>query len=367
MPDNFEELLQFKEEIAELATLPVPLYDDTPLGQKTLELMLSPKGKSARFYLNKLRPTCILFPRGIFILSDGSVTTCCSDALGRNFLGSIYHTSLKNIWKTSVYNMVHYDLYEMGACKRCIGSGAASLTSSPDDILRWQKRTAGFPDYIQIEIMAACNYGCCISPRLHEYRPVKPDLDTIYRNIAEFIPHVKELNLFNHGEPLLHDGLEGFVEKCRKTSDRVEMTIATNGMLLDEQFARSFIENKVNRLIVSVHGGPGTEGMLKYAKVGADYERVISNLRRLVEMKESMGSQLPRISLKAILFNWNDNDGDMEILRSDAMSLGLRADLSADADNYYWVLNSADPDISSARFKAGSAELQQLKAASEWC
>jgi len=364
---NFEELLKLKEDIAEfgLASLPVPLYRDTPLGKKTRDLMLSPNGKAARLFLNKLRPACVQFPRGIFILSDGSVTTCCKDSLGLNSLGSVYDNSLENLWQTSVSSIVHGDLYELPACRRCIGSASASLTSSPDDIARWRETSSGSPDYIQIEIMGACNYGCCISPDIRNYRTVKPDLAAIYRNIAEFIPRVKELNLFNHGEPLLHDALANFVANCRKSSQTVQINIATNGMLLDEQFAQAFIEHQVDRLIVSVHGGPGTEGMLKYAKYGADYEKVLANLHRLVEMKRRAGSELPRISLKAILFNWNDDESTMERLRCDARSLGLQADLAADADNYYWVLNAADPDISSARFQPGSAALQRLKDAFE--
>ena len=364
---DFAELLKFKHAIAELdlANLPVPLYSDTLLGQKTWEMMLSTNGKAARSFVSKLRPTCVQFPRGIFILSDGSVTTCCRDPRGLNSLGSVYHDSLKELWDTKISSVVQGDLYQMPVCKECIGSDAASLTSSPEELAKWQERLAGFPDYIQIEIMGACNYACCISREMHLYRPVKPDLDAIFCSIVEVIPRVKELNLFNYGEPLLHDGLVKFVRDCREASDTVDMTIATNGMLLNEEYAAAFIENRLTRLIISVHGGPGTEGMLKYSKVGADYDKVMENLRRLVEMRRSLGSLLPRISLKAILFHWNDDESTMERFRADAGSLGLRADLSADADNYYWVLNTAFPEQSSLRFTPDSAELQQLQDASE--
>jgi hypothetical protein len=364
---DFAELLKYKNALAELnfGSLPVPLYRDTPLGQKTHELMLSANGKAVRSFVEKMRPTCVQFPRGIFILSDGAVTTCCRDSLGLNAIGSVYHDSLEQLWATSISSVVRGDLYDMPACRNCIGTPAASLTSSPEDIARWQESTAGYPDYLQIEIMGACNYACCLSPEIRDYRPVKPDLDAIFSSIAPLIPHLKELNLFNYGEPLLHDGLAKFVGDCRGASSGVAINIATNGMLLNEQFADSFIEHQVSRLIVSVHGGPGTEGMLKYSKVGANYDTVLANLRRLVELKASSGSLLPRISFKAILFNWNDDQETMERFRSDARSLGLRADLAADADNYYWVLNAANPDISSARFTPGSAELQKLQDASE--
>lgn len=365
MSENFEELFKFKEDVAKLAILPAPLYRNDPLGQEVLQIMLSPIGKKARMFLEKLRPTCIQFPRGIFILSDGSVTTCCNDPLGQNSIGSIYLNSLKDIWESTVSKIVHGDLYDLPACRGCIGSPAASLTSNPGDISNWHEKASEFPDYIQIEIMGACNYGCCISPEIRHHRPVKPDLNAIFRNIVDFIPHVKELNLFNYGEPLLHEGLVDFIGKCRNASDKVNINISTNGILLNEHYAKAFIEHKVTRLIVSAHGGPGTENMLRYSKYGADYERVISNLHRLVEIKHVLGSQMPRISLKAILFNWNDNDSDMEKFRLDAKDLGLRADLSADADNYYWVLNAAEASLSSCKFKPGSPGLQHLIDASE--
>ena len=365
MSETFEKLFKFKEDVAKMAIIPVPLNRKEPLGEAVREIMLSPDGKRARLYLEKIRPTCIQFPRGIFILSDGNVTTCCHDPLGRNSLGTVYRNSLKDLWNSAVSNIVHGDLYDMPVCRDCIGSPAASLTSRPEDISAWQKKASGFPDYIQIEIMGACNYGCCISPNIHHYRPVKPDLDAIHRSIIDFIPHVKELNLFNYGEPLLHDGLGDFVGMCRRSSEAVCINIATNGVLLTEQFAKAFIEHRLNRLIVSVHGGPGTDNMLKYSKYGADYDGVLSNLRRLIEIRRDSGSHLPHISLKAILFNWNDNEPDMERFRSDARSLGLLAGQSQDTDNYYWAMNDGDPLLSSCRFRPGSVELQQLKDASE--
>ena len=116
-----------------------------------------------------------------------------------------------------------------------------------------------------------------------------------------------------------------------------------------------------------MHGGPGTEDMLKYSRYGADYDRVLENVRRLLAMRNAAGATYPKVQLKAILFNWNDTDEAMDRFRADARSLGLVASPARDTDKYYWVLDG-NPDAlerRSLRFTRGSAVLQRLIDANE--
>jgi hypothetical protein len=107
--------------------------------------------------------------------------------------------------------------------------------------------------------------------------------------------------------------------------------------------------------------------MLKYSLYGADYDKVIENIRLLLEMRNRSGSSYPKVQLKAILFNWNDSDEAMNKFRADAKSLGLIAADTRDADRYYWVLDGdrSASDRFSKRFLPGSPELQQLIDANE--
>ena len=357
-----------EEELNRLASLATPLYASSEAGDFARKIMLSPNGARIRSLLKNCRPVCKLFPEGIFILSDGSVTTCCNDAMGANRFDSIYENPMHDIWNRHIPRIVQGDLYDMPACRGCIGSHAASITSGEEELHNWHAWPAKYPTYIQIEIMGTCNYGCCISRDLHRHREVKPDLDKIFDNIRDFLPHIKQLNLFNYGEPLLNDGFLAFLHKCRSAAPTLILNLATNGMLLDEKHAERFIDDSLDYAIVSVHGGPGTEGMLKYSGYGADYDKVIANVKRLLEKRRLSGKSHPKIQLKAILFNWNDSDAAMDRFRADARDLGLTATTSRDADKYYWVLDAdrSGTQRFSQRFYPGSPELQRLIDAQEF-
>jgi hypothetical protein len=347
---------------------PLPLHADTIKGQKAVYYMQLDFGKLLRILYHRYRPICSEFPAGICILSDGTITTCCHDPFGRNRFSSIYSRTIDEVWKKDVDRTLKCGLYNLEGCRDCIGSPMASITSTRKQYSNWRQWSKRYPNFITIEIMGACNYGCCVSREMKKHRStLKPDLGKIFEQIKSYLPHVKELRLFNYGEPLLHDDFSGFIEKCRSQSDRLRLYLATNGLLMDERYSQTFIANKLDYIIVSVHGGPGTANMLKYSRYGADYDCVLFNVKRLLEMRNQAKEKRPSVGLRAILFNWNDSDSEMDKFRKDARSLGLKATSGEwNTDNYHWMLDvGTNGQLSSRRFTAGSSELKKLISARE--
>jgi MoaA/NifB/PqqE/SkfB family radical SAM enzyme len=339
-----------------------PLFVDDGIGSYIKKLMLTSRGKELREKFPQYKPQCSYFPNMIVILSDGSVTTCCMDWQGKNTFGNIYEEDLENIWFNKVPPILE-DLYHLEVCRGCIGVHAmSSVVSDTKAYQEWKNVGSCFPAAIQIEIMGACNYKCksCLSPRVANYRAVKPDLGTIFEKIRPFISKLKNINLFNHGEPLLNEDFCDFIAACRQESEEVVMLLSTNGMLMNEKICQAIVKSRVDQVIVSAHGGPGTENMLKYSNVNADYEKVLENVKRLLAIRKENMSEFPKVSLKAVLFNWNDTDELMDQFRKDALMLGLKptgGDLNT--DNYHWVLDLGK-QLASTRFMHGSRELQTL-------
>lgn len=324
---------------------------------RTLTPVLS--SKSGRLIKKILRPTCSFFPKSIVILSDGSVTTCCFDPFGFNKLGSVYEQDIVQIWEKKIRGILFSgDLLSLKQCKECVGLSHLRLFTKKSEYLKWQNFGRSYPVTIQLEVMASCNYGCCYSGQVYKYRnnqQTKPDLDKIFDNIKSLLPNISCLSLFNFGEPLLHEGFCDFVRKIRKYSEKMYLSLATNGMLLDENIARCLIEQKVDEVSISIHGGAGTENMLKYSKYNADYDRVMANVRLLTGLRREYNSKFPYIEIKTILFNWNDNDEAMERLRKDVRASG--------ADKINWTLDclTTGSPRASRRFVAGSGELKNLQ------
>jgi MoaA/NifB/PqqE/SkfB family radical SAM enzyme len=313
--------------------------------------------------LTRYRPICKIFPLGIVILSDGSVTTCCYDSLGENVFGSIYDSNFISIWKRVVPKVLENGLYALKKCKNCVGATVVPLNATQGEMKDWLSWPTRYPIDVTIEIMGTCNYGCCVSKDMHKIRNVKPDLVAIFTKISPFLSMIKRLRLFNYGEPLLHDGFKDFVTNCRNASENLVFLIATNGLLLDESYAMNFINNRIDTIVISVHGGPGTENMLKYSKYGADYSQVLTNVKRLLDIRDKCNSEFPKVSLRAILFNWNDSDAVMNQFREDAKALGLSATGGKpNTDNYHWILDGGcgANSLPSKRFIPESSDLQQL-------
>lgn len=295
---------------------------------------------------------CIYFPRNITILSDGSVTTCCVDVFGKNLFDSVYKETLLNIWNNKIKKAVLAGPEQLNMCKKCFHYKDARRSND-----KVQFKNYEFPEILQVEIMATCNYGCCISKDLYKYREVKPDLNLIFQNIKSFLPKIRQIDLFNNGEPLLHDGFCDFVRKCRKVSESLYLNLFTNGSLMDPKMSKFLIDQKVNCVVVSVHGAPGTENMLKYSLYGANYEKVLDNVRILLAFKKKLNVGLPAVHLKAVLFDWNEDDRSMNQFRKDARSLGLKA-TGGRGDCYYWT-----PDHYQGgpkRFAIGSKAFDEL-------
>lgn len=348
-----------------LAALQGPLDNSSEPGKIVKQLMLSHSGPEWRKKHPKFLPWCSLFPHGVVILSDGKVTTCCLDTQGLNNLGNVFEQDLSQLWANNITQVVKSGLYSLHACRTCIGNeGAPSLISDPVDYQVWTEIFRDFPRNLTLEIMGACNYGCCVAPDIHKYRSTtKLDLHRLFPRIKPALGKIENLLLFNYGEPLLNPGFCDFIANCRRETDTMQMVLATNGLLMDEKIAASLIKWRVDSVIVSVHGGPGTANMLKYAKYGADYEQVLTNVAQLLALRNQNRSAFPKISLRAILFDWNDTDELMNQFREDAAHLGLSA-AGGDyrKDNYHWILDGGygRGARSSRRFALGNRETADL-------
>lgn len=71
-----------------------------------------------------------------------------------------------------------------------------------------------------------------------------------------------------------------------------------------------------------------------------------------------------KVRVRTVLFNWNDTDALMDMLREDVRATGLKPQ----QDRQYWVLDVAGPDAprSSKRILPGSAALDALRARGEF-
>jgi MoaA/NifB/PqqE/SkfB family radical SAM enzyme len=170
---------------------------------------------------------------------------------------------------------------------------------------------ATHPFYLRVCVSELCNLrcpGCLIAqgavPAIAD-RPRLMDLATFRAAVRDFLPHLLKVNLYDEGEPLLNPDL---FEMVRHLSDhRVGSCVSSNfSMPLDDGRLDELLASGLDHLIVCVDGIT-QETYARYRK-GGNLERVLANLRRLLERGRSRGGRLPNVELQFIEFDYNRHE-----------------------------------------------------------
>jgi sulfatase maturation enzyme AslB (radical SAM superfamily) len=155
-----------------------------------------------------------------------------------------------------------------------------------------------------LDIHSSCNYNC-----LYCYRGVlnaaeRPTGAMPVETFRRIVPIVKKLcwniSLSCAGEPLLHPDLEGIFDVVNKELSALDVSIVTNGFLLNER-ARSVLAHSVlSRLSVSVDTiRPDVYARLCGCAPGA-LDTVLKNVAAFVESKRKGGGSFPKVFVTAI-------------------------------------------------------------------
>jgi len=145
-------------------------------------------------------------------------------------------------------------------------------------------------------ITSRCNLRC-----VHCFRASLPqrgrdmDLEVFKRGLEQTSPS-QEVDFVGLGEPLLHPSFLEMLSILKEK--RVPVNFATNGTMLNEEYAREFVKLPVLKISISLDGS--TKETYENFRRGANFDEVVENVKRLVEIKRSLGSQLPIVRLDMV-------------------------------------------------------------------
>lgn len=151
----------------------------------------------------------------------------------------------------------------------------------------------GFPQMIILDISNVCNLACVHCPQAalkkrSDYKPTFLSLELYKKLIDEIACHSIELLRFTgDGEPLLHKDILRMIGYAKERGVR-GVNLTTNGMLLEEEVSRELLERSIDFIDISL------DAYFKktYQKIrrGADYNKVLSNVHRLIYLRNRMKS-----------------------------------------------------------------------------
>jgi len=150
-----------------------------------------------------------------------------------------------------------------------------------------------YPAKMFVETTTRCNLQCamCLKQR-HDAAFKEGDLsEDSFMALLPALPTLEALILNGIGEPLLHPRLDDFIRTAREhMAEEAWIGFQTNGLLMDEQRARSLAGAGVDRVCLSVDAvSPDT---FRNIRQGGEFRGVEGALQRLREAKKTINDRL---------------------------------------------------------------------------
>lgn len=197
---------------------------------------------------------------------------------------------------------------------------ALNLVLLRAEMVRGRSRLRSYPYHYVIDPVNYCILRCPLCPTGRGTLIRKKGQLSIgdYRRVVDQVaPYALSIDLYNWGEPLLHNNVFDMVAYARER--RVSAKISTNLNVLNETRIGEIIESGLDELVISLDGAD--QATYEKYRVGGDLAKVLWGVRELVAEKRRRKSPRPWITVRVLLHR--GNEGEIAQIRQLAWSLGV--------------------------------------------
>jgi MoaA/NifB/PqqE/SkfB family radical SAM enzyme len=170
------------------------------------------------------------------------------------------------------------------------------------------------PRSIQIECTTRCNLKCTFCELSYwTEKPADLQFDSV-RKMLKHLPKLKRIDLTGIGESLMNRQFFQIVEFLKARG--LYLTLNDNFTLMSEQAARRIVELEVDQIFLSLDGA--TKQTYEQIRVGANFDKVIANTRRLIQIKRELGKRRPEVKINTVvcLTNYHELPGIVELAKN---------------------------------------------------
>jgi len=184
---------------------------------------------------------------------------------------------------------------------------------------------APYPKEIEVEVTTRCHLRCIICEHTYWKDPAykKQDLTSSeFKHICDQFPDLRFINVTGEGTCFLN---KEFFEILEYLQLRGVYTLFVDSFdIFDEEKARQVIELGVERIEVSLDAA--TKETYEKIRVGASWDRVISNLKKFRSIKKELKTPFPFIYFRYVInkFNIHEMVHFLDLINELDMNLGKR-------------------------------------------
>jgi len=237
----------------------------------------------------------------MFFDQYGMVRACCMNP--DHPMGNITQHSIREIWdgaySRALRDALQIDDYSLGCgyCQWQVEQGNSDLVFARNyDLLPAQDKHPRWPVQMEFSMTNSCNLQCVMcngdwssSIRAHrEHRDPLPVVygDRFFDELAEFLPHLHRVNVLG-GEPFLGSEPLRLFTMLTELDGPPKVTVTTNGTQWTPR-VQSICERLPMSFVLSLDGI--TKATYESIRIGADFDRVMSNLNRFEAHAERHGT-----------------------------------------------------------------------------
>lgn len=167
------------------------------------------------------------------------------------------------------------------------------------------------PHELDIEVTSSCDADCIMCPRKAMSRRVGPmDLTLFKKIIDEAVAlDVQELQLNGYGEISVLRNYREYISYIREKSRSIKININTNGMRMNEEMAKFYVQSGVNFINVTIDGAIAET--YESIRKGLKLETVENNVKRLIRLRNEAGKKSPLVMVNMIAMPQNIDEVEM--------------------------------------------------------
>lgn len=177
---------------------------------------------------------------------------------------------------------------------------------------------------IEVEVTTRCYLRCvhCEHTYWSDKTYLNQDLTfDEFKALVDGIPNLKWINLTGEGSSFLNKDFMAMLRYCKEKGIYVDFS--HDFVYMTDEIARELILMGIERIYLSIDAA--TKSTYEKIRVGADFDRVVANFRRFVELKRELKSPLPELCFRMAFFK--DNIHEVEGLLDLIHSFGSAEDL----------------------------------------